>query len=218
MELYTLTYSGVYNGDSGYYCNKNSFNYNQSCKFCGTGTKLISDIYVKSIKLKKEILRTYDDDIFVSEKIYSILIRLNCKIDFRKVRSIKSNNFIPYYLIYSTIELPIMLPKSTGIIRDGGCGYCNKDGYFNDVIIPKNIKERTLIIPLNFYYNINEIIKIYDKSDIFHTWEHFGYSCLKEEENRIIGFARPISVVKKNIKEVLESESNLFLFNKLNII
>ncbi len=126
---------------------------------------------------------------------------------------------LPFYHLCPDLYFPKSLSESKGLIIENQCPICTQDGYFNDVIVgnlEKNIK--IYVAPLALFYE-NIVENIRRQSDIFNTWEHMGVSCRKAEENKVIGYARPLLIVSEKVKKVFEeNEVKNSLFTKITIL
>lgn len=96
-------------------------------------------------------------------------------------------NRMPLYHLNPRHSFPKMLPQSEGLIVESQCTVCRRNGYFNEAVIGNLEKGvRTYVKRLSFHY-LQVEDTLLNASDIFHTWEHMGYSNLKAEGIRLLG-------------------------------
>jgi len=204
MNFYVLTTETVEQGESGEQCGS-KYELEAACKVCGTGAKLIGKLFTKGLtKAKEDIFCTTNGDLIISSDLFVSLERNRIVLkDVAEVFDHRGER-LPLYHLNPQYSFPKMLPESEGLIMDSQCQACRQNGYFNDVIIgnlEKNI--RTYVKPFAFHYPRIEGT-ILSGSDIFHTWEHMGYSSLKAEGNGVVRYARPLLIVSEKLKDLFE--------------
>lgn len=191
-------------GDSGEQVGS-KYNLTTACKACGTGARLIGDLYTKGLgKVKDEYCYTIANDDIISEKLYRAIKGLINSDDVAKVVDSKGKR-LPFYHLNPKFSFPKSLPQSLGLKKDRECKVCKRNGYFNQVIMGSLEKKiPTYVLPLVLHYSdIDQILL--KRSNIFCTWEHMGISNIKNEGNKVVRYARPLLIVSDAVKEVFES-------------
>lgn len=185
------------------------YNMETGCKNCGTACKLIGNLPINAVKLKRDFIQTLDRDYLISDKLFSALNSVDVKIGrLLHILNSKSREELPYYHFNPQFTFPEMLPESEGIKTDDQCPVCKRNGFYDYRIYPKDdngeiIVEQIKDVPRKYIYNIPDKT-ILEKSDIFFTWEHFGPSNLIASGNKVVGFARPRLIVSERVKSVFE--------------
>ena len=129
-----------------------------------------------------------DGDFIVSEELYLKLNTIGL-CNFNKV-SLKQGILLSYYHLKSEQTLNKMMSKSKGIIKEGGCSLCQRDGFFGT----KNEDSQFCYTHTDFDENIN----------IYETWECFGLSNMVKEGNKVVRYARPRLIVSEEFKNIFE--------------
>jgi rRNA maturation protein Nop10 len=195
LKVYALGINMVPQGSSGEICNS-VYDLTNACPNCGIKAKIIGNLRVKEIsKIKKEILITRSFDYLISFRVYDELIKAGVKIG--KLAGVESTRgeHLPYYHLKPESFLPKFGNKTKGYTIDikEQCPVCFQNCYFN---LPKE----------DFLEYYDELpISLLEQSDLFNTWEHWGYSRLKPIGYYYVRFARPHIIVTENLKEVIES-------------
>lgn len=205
MKYYIITYTGKPIGESGEICDTN-YNLERACKTCGTGATIIGSLRTKRLgSVKKNFFQTIDGDTLISEKLYKIFNKKCVKIGgLKKVLDINGNE-LPFYHLYTDFFLPKATMKM-GLILENQCKTCERNGFFNDVIIgnlEKNID--TIVAPIMLTYT-NLKFDFLNQSDIFNTWEHMGLSCLETKGRNERRFARPLLIVSERLRSLMVEE------------
>lgn len=185
------------------------FDLTHACKNCGTGYKLIGNLPVKAVKLQKDFIETMDRDYLISDQLYMVFRSSTAKIpDFQPVINSKTKAILPYSHFKPDLFFPKMNNDSEGITTDEQCSVCKQNGYFDIIEFPANLDSENAInqvrdIPRKYKYS-NVSTELLNRSDIFYTWEYFGYSNLIATEKKVIGFARPRIIVSEIVKSIFE--------------
>jgi hypothetical protein len=204
MKYYFLTNTANYVGFSGERL-KTHYDIGKACPNCGTGYKLIGNLIVDKIKTTLDFFETNSGDFLVSEVFYNDLKRKGIILNgIKKVIDNKTKAELPYYHLFPAFNFPKMLPDSEGIVTDEQCLVCKRNGFFDERILPVSPGNPVVDVPRIYKYNFNEI-KDLAQSDIYCTWEHFGYSNLFAQGKKMIRYARPGLIVTENVKATFES-------------
>jgi hypothetical protein len=192
-------------------CLDAKYDMGHACPNCGTGYKLIGNLPVKAVKFQKEFIETLDQDYLISEKLYSELNSAGVKMDtLLRVINFKSKEELPYYHFNPELNFPKLLPESEGIVTDEQCPICKRNGFFDHQVFPKDASGEVIVDQVGFVsrkYKYSSIDKtLFDQSDVFFTWEHFGYSRLKSDGKYVIRYARPRLIVSEIVKKVFEDQ------------
>jgi len=200
MNYHILTYSGATPGESGEECGT-EYSFEYACEACGTGAELSGNLKVRGItKIKKDFFETINGDCIISQTLKESIKKKFPEFDVKPVADTK-NQTSDFFHLYTSTTLPNFKETSTGYVKEDQCPICHRNGYYNDVIIG----QPTIVEPLNFKYDINDISR-YSNEIILKTWECRGLSNKVKSGNKVVRFARPWIVVREDLKEVLESE------------
>ena len=190
------------------------FDLSAACPHCGSGAFVKDRLRVKIKPTKDEFLETIAGDFLISEALFKSLKNKSNKVNVNHLKKVldSSDNELPYYYLTSKLSFPSMSNESNGVIVEGQCQFCKRDGHFAKVIVGNlSLGIKTKIITPHYIYKI-ENDSFLDQSDIFTTWECFGNSRLKTEGKYIRHFARPELLVSAELKDKLE-ECNLKSLN-----
>lgn len=216
MNYYLLLYGGALKGDSGEMVNA-KYNMSKACPKCGTGAYIESLLPIKSPDIKL-FYETFQGDLIISEKLYNELIHNNVKINLKPIIHYRSFSVLKYYHLMSSFVLPKMDSSSSGFEISRQCDLCQRNGYFDHLIIGGNENGTTKIVDKKYIYK-NIDLKILNMTDIFSTWEHFGISWLNSKGTMKYYYARPRLIVSENIKNVFEDMKIKFaFFEKVELI
>jgi len=204
MNLYLLSFSGAFKGESGESCN-NNYSLDSACPICGTGAELAENLVAKGLSgVKADFFQTFDTDYLISERLYLFMKNQGIKVEYlTRVLNVKGKDTIFFHLA-SHIILPKASDKTTGLTTERQCPVCKRNGYFNETIheeTPNGIKRVYPPIKL-VYENVEDVL--FSFSDVFHTWECTGWSNLKSEGFKAVRYARPMLIVSERIKNVFE--------------
>ena len=203
MEYFILSYTKGATSESGESC-KSSYNLEDSCDVCGTGAKLVGNLRTKGItKIKKDFFTTLDDDFIISKSLYEDLIKMKLRLgDLKRIVDYK-NNELPFYHLNTVLYFPPAIKKD-GLIIEDQCQVCKRNGFFNKAIIG-DIKMNipTHVFPVSLHYSMIDN-KFLSLSDFFFTWECMGLSNLVAKVNNVVRYARPLLIVSKSFKSILE--------------
>lgn len=200
-KFYALFLRSSPHGESGESINT-IYDMANSCKRCGTGAIVIPPLVVKT-SYKKELTLTLNDDFLLSENVYNHLKLANVKgvENLYKVLN-KRTNTVVYYHLTSPYIFPKMLPTSEGIQTEDQCTECHRDGYYDKIIMKPFMP--SIPIPAVYKYKIEDV-SFLNQSDIYTTWECFCVSNLIASEKYVVGYARPVIIIRENVKLILES-------------
>jgi len=205
MKYYILSYTKGTSGESGESC-KSNYSFDNACKVCGTGAKLVGKLRTKGLlKIEKLLFETLDGDFIISQKLYEILNKKGVKLgELQSVINNKNNN-LPLYHLNSNLYFPPAAEK-TGLTIEGQCQTCKRNGYFNEAIIGNlKLNTPTQVFPVELYYQkINA--DFLDSSDFFFTWECTGLSNRIAHGDYVVRYARPMLIVSEFFKQALETE------------
>ena len=135
------------------------YSYDCKCKCCGSGKEQVSELIIDKTKMgKKDISKTYDHDVIVSQKLHDIFLENNITgASFREVRhrSKKMKDEPVLYQLLATSNLPPMNNKSV-FYKEKFCECCQKSGLFLQTLP----------------HYTEEALK--EAKDINYTYEYFG--------------------------------------------
>ena len=207
-KFYLVINNGKFIGDSGEGLGT-VYNMDNACKQCGTGYRLVGNLQVKGVNTNNLFFDTIARDFIISESLYQALMASFIKVgNLLRVIDYKTNHELPFYYFKPEASFPKMLPESEGITTEGQCPLCKQNGFFDQGITIKNPAgepEGIKWIPRKYKYSISDK-NFLEQSDIFNTWEHFGYSNVVASGNRVVRYARPLLIVSENVKRVFESQ------------
>ena len=204
MLYYRISYKNRPIGESGESC-KSKYDLTQACKECGTGATLIGHLRVKGLsKVNKYFLETVDGDYLISKNLY-IQIKSSFP-QFKLLQVIDSrNNFLDYYHLTGNVTLPKFKKDSSGYIIDRQCQTCKRNGYFTDAEIGDYKKNMpTVVHPYILRYDIADFENIKNEY-ILNTWECFGLSNKTKNGIHVIRYARPITIVNEDVKNIFDN-------------
>lgn len=204
MKYYIISYSGSMKGESGEACNSN-YTFQDACDVCGTGAMLTDNLKVKGLSnVKNHFFETYCYDYLISKELFNFLSNRKLIIEDCLMAVDSKGKPTDYYHFTSKFILPKKSHKSTGLVTNLQCPVCLRNGFFNESIAEVSEKGKRLIpLPIKLVYeNIDRELLIL--SDIFITWECFGWSNLVAESFRAVRYARPFIIVSDNIKSAFE--------------
>lgn len=204
MKYYIIFYSGSMKGESGEPCNS-KYTFQYACDACGTGTMLVGNLTAKGLSnVKNNFFETYDYDYLISKELFDFMINKNLKI--ANCLNVIDSKGKPtnYYHFTSKYIMPKKSYKSTGLVIDHQCPVCSRNGFFNEAIAEESENgKRYKPLPIKLVYeNIDK--EFLESSDIFVTWECFGWSNLVAEGFKAVRYARPFVIVSENIKNAFE--------------
>lgn len=205
MRFFILQYTGKPIGESGESC-KSKYNFSYACKTCGTGARLEGRLHAKGIKkVNKDFFQTLDGDNIISENLYKDLIKKKINVGTLENLIDYRNRKLQFLNLHTELYFPKAV-KNKGLIVENQCPDCNKNGFFNDIIVGDIEKKiATKISPLELtYINVSE--GFLNQSDIFNTWEHMGLSNLKADGKFVVRFARPLLIVSEKFKALFENK------------
>ena len=200
MNYYIIIYAGSTPGESGSCC-KTEYSFENACDVCGTGAEVKGNLKIRGIsKTKRDYFETISGDIIISKDLKE---RITNKLPDFKVEQVvdTKNQPLDFYHLYTNLTLPKFKTSSTGYTTENQCPSCERDGYFCDAIIGWP----TIVKPYDFRYDCKDLKELSD-TVVLTTWECFGNSNKAAKGNRVVGFARPLTVVREDLKEILESE------------
>lgn len=204
MKYYIISYSGSMKGESGEPCNSN-YTFQDACDTCGTGATLVGNLKVKGLSnVKNHFFETYDYDYLISKELFDFLLNRELKIE-NCLNAIDSKGKPTNYFYFSSkYIMPKISFKSTGIVIDHQCQLCLRNGFFNEAKAEESENgKRFKPLPIKLVYdNIDKVFL--ESSDIFVTWECFGWSNLVAEGFKAVRYARPFVIVSENIKSAFE--------------
>ncbi|GAA4425049.1 hypothetical protein GCM10023188_05620 [Pontibacter saemangeumensis] len=205
MKYYILSHGGGQHGESGEPC-ETEYSFHHACCACGTGAEIKHNLKARGIaKTKKDLFETKDGDLILSKNFYKRVKEKLPEFELLQVVDTK-NNPLGFYHLYANETLPKFKESSTGYVTEGQCPVCHRDGYFNDVIVGKLAGTPTIIEPVVLRYEYKDINKL-SNSLLMKSWECVGLSNKVKVDNRVVRFARPLTVVvREDLKEVLEDE------------
>jgi hypothetical protein len=164
-----------------------------ACPTCGTGAVQISPLHIRPSDTPKNraIYQTVDGERLVSENLAEMMRRELKGFDLRQAQGARTGRPLPWFQIISNYELPPMGPTTQGLLIEGQCPNCLRDGHFGTANEPLVIRYRDLdpgALP-----------------DIVRTWEHFGNSIMREPFERS-HFAYPMLIMKPRVYELFRRE------------
>lgn len=169
------------------------YDISEACSVCGSGARQISPLILKAEDLpaKERVAATYDGEILFPEKVAKRLI--DSGFDDKALGPVLAsagNRPLPWRQLCALAELPPMSAETKGIIREGVCPNCGRDGYFHDAENPVEIR-----------YDAKDVDLI-ALPPVVGTWERFGNSRLLTpiEESH---FAPPLVIIKQQIYQML---------------
>jgi hypothetical protein len=204
MKYYIISYSGSMKGESGEPCNSN-YTFEDACDVCGTGATLVGNLRVKGLSnVRNHFFETFSYDYLISKELFDFLLNRKLKVENCLNAIDTKGKPTNYFHFTSRFFLPKKSDKSTGIVTNRQCPVCLRNGYFNEAIAEESENGKKLIgLPLKLVYeNIDK--GLLESSDIFVTWECFGWSNLVAEGFKAVRYARPFVVVSENIKSAFE--------------
>jgi hypothetical protein len=203
MNYFVFTYTGKPIGESGESCGT-TYKLDTGCNLCGTGVLLAGNL--KTTKISStghDIFQTIDGDYIISEKLHNEILNENIDIgNLKNIVGLKGSK-LPFYHLVSELSLP-KVSKANGLIIEGQCMNCRRNGYFNDLIMG-NLEKKipTRIVPLELVYDKMDA-PLFNQRDIISSWEHIGLSSREAKGNRVIRYARPLLIVSDRLKNFLE--------------
>ncbi len=218
MNYFILTYVGKPVGESGENWGT-EYIFNYACNKCGTGASVKKNL--KSYKLEniaKEIFQTIDGDYIISKDLYILLKSKNIQVGNLKNVTSASGEILPFYHLFADHGLP-KAAETKGLIKENQCVECRRNGYFNNIVMGDLDKRiNTKVLPVRLTYNKLDIVLL-GNEDILNSWEHMGLSEKEAEGNSVVRYARPLLIVSKGFKEILEEcKLKNIEFESINII
>ena len=204
MKYYILSYIGGKQGESGEPCGT-EYSFDDACYTCGTGAEVKRNLKARGIaKTNKDFFETKDGDLIISKCLYE---RIQGKLpEFELVQVVNTRNQpLDFYHFFSKSTLPKFKESSTGYVTEGQCPICHRDGYFNDVIVGTLVGTPTIVKPVILRYEYEDVSKLLNML-LLKSCECIGLSNKKKDGSRVIGFARPLMVVREDLKEALGNE------------
>jgi hypothetical protein len=204
MNYYLINYKLNGIGESGEACGS-EFIFEDACEACGTGARLNSVLRVKGIsKSKKHFFVTKDGDLIISKELYSKVKSEIPSFKAHQVTNTKGEE-LNYFHFAANTTLDQFENESSGYVIENQCPKCNRNGYFNDIVLGDLEKLiPTKIKPLSLTYTEEHLTNIKD-SDVLETWERVGLSNLNTNSNNVIRFARPWIIISESVKQLFES-------------
>jgi hypothetical protein len=172
------------------------YDLSSACPVCGTGARQTSPLIVEAEDLpeKAKVAATLDGEVLFHESLAGDLIDRGFAEDaFGLVLARETNKALPWRQLRALGELPAMSRKTKGIIREGGCSKCRRDGYFHDNENPIEIR-----------YDISQQA-LGDLPPVLATWECFGQSTLRSPFEKS-HFAQPLFMIKPKMYELLQGQ------------
>ncbi len=167
---------------------KDSYNFNDTCKGCTNGVALKKGLNVKT-KPKYDIDVTVLRDFVFSKSIFTEITNLGVsKNNFKNL--FLSGDKIDYYVVAPISIAPKVSNRSKGIIQEEPCEICNNNGFYDDW------KEEP-----EYYYSENDC---FFENKILRTWELFGPSQRENQGNKVFKVARGRILVNDEVKLILE--------------
>ena len=200
MEYFIITYNGSTPGESGESC-RTEYLFENACEKCGTGAELKGPLRVKGIsRTKRDFFETLDGDILITKTLYDKIRVKIPSLDLNRVVDTK-NQLLDFYHLNTRGILPKLKDISSGYVREGQCLECNRNGYFNDVIIGAP----TVVKPMDFRYQDSDFDNL-STEVILKTWECSGLSNKTAVGNKVVRFARPWIIIREDLKGIFEAE------------
>jgi len=178
--------SSLFGGPS----NGTEYNLEDACKYCGTGAKRVGPmIFDVRSPAKSALFATLDRE-FIVKKELADEIRgkgIDCT---EEVIFKKTGETIPFEIITPQAILPPFSKTTRGYKREDQCKHCGRDGYFDKIDEPLELR----------YENLPDILL---EKDVLCTYECFGNSGLREPFKDSV-FAAPKHVVSDRIKDIVQ--------------
>lgn len=205
MKHYIISYIKRPLGESGESC-KSDYDLSNACNDCGTGAKMIGNLRVKGFSnIKKDFFETLDGDYIISTKLYNLIQESFSDLGLTQVIDSR-NNYLDFYHFNIDATLPRFNKGSSGFVIEGQCQTCKRNGFFTDAEIGNLQKNSpTIIRPYILRYEKIDF-EIYNSDLILRTWECFGLSNRAVSDKFMIRYARPLTIVSENIKDIFDRE------------
>lgn len=170
------------------------YDLSRACTTCGSGAVQVSPLRLMRSELPKTgpIYETFTGEVLVSERLRDALSAIEpAGLEMREVVDAKAGAGVAFFQLLSP-SLPPMDPATQGLLREGQCPDCRRDGHFDSMKEPMRIVYRRTDLP-------DALL------DAHSTYERFGNSKLRtplSESN----FAPPLLLVSPRIYEVMTRE------------
>jgi hypothetical protein len=190
LEAYPLLWLSVGTAPRGYGgpTYGTEYDLSQACPQCGTGAIQITPLRLNRTEIPRRgaIFQTLDREKLVSPKLAQLLNHAEFRgLKLRRAQSHSGGKDLPWVQLISDVELPPMSASSKGILREGPCPHCWRDGYFHSQQ------------PIELEYSSRQV-DVNALPDIVHTYEHFGNSVLREPFKNS-HFAQPLLLIKPRV-------------------
>jgi hypothetical protein len=161
-----------------------------ACELCGTGAVQVGPLILDPSDTPRntEIFATLDHEILVSASVADALE--DAAFDGMELRQVvaRDGGDLGWFQIVARREMPSWAAATTGFLRERPCTRCNRDGYFN-----------TVTAPLQIRYDQETLARA---PDVTWTYERFGNSVLRDEfaESH---FAAPRTLVAPRVLDAI---------------
>lgn len=174
-----------------------TYDFAEACPACGTGGRQTSALFMDGKQLAELEGHRAAGSIFyhilVDEGLEEELSRAGLTgLSFRSVYAMmkdKRQLKLRYKQICAGRTLPPMSPRTTGLIRDGACEVCHRNGVF------QNTDEE----PTRIVYRASDLA---GADDISMSWENIGQAIFKPDDLRDSLLSYPWTLVTPKVRRV----------------
>ena len=193
--LLTLVVTRLEKGDGGP-SHGTRYDLSDACPRCGTGARQVSPLVVRAdeVEASGDVTRTLHGEVLLSPAFAAALGKAGVTgAELRPVEPAEPGGpQIPWVQLLAETELPPFAPETRGILREGPCPQCGRDGYFHSARHPQELVYRRSELPAGL-------------PDVVCTWERFGNSRLAQPFSES-SFARPLFLVTPRFYQVARAE------------
>lgn len=164
------------------------------CPRCGTGSKQIGPLRMSSkvFPAHRSVGQTLTGEVVISQELFDVLTNsIGPTNALRQVIAHSTCETLPWWQICPDYILPSLASSTTGIVKEGACSVCNRDGHFHSGAVPFK--------PVYLVDQINN----YSYSDYAATYECFGNSGIPDN---IIGeryVAQPLIFISNRVMRIM---------------
>lgn len=203
MRLNVVVFRVAERGDAGPETGTD-YDLSQACAKCGTGAVQQSPLRLRraDLSINRPIAQTYSHDLLINQELAEAIVSsVGGGVQLLPVCERKTGERLAWYQLMASATLPKMAEESRGIVTEGQCTVCKRDGHFVDPEYP--------IYELVYRLTADQIASL---PPISATWECFGNSNRVSDPpgtipRRVVHYARPLLIVNDVLANVLRRAS-----------
>lgn len=175
-----------------------TYDLSPACRRCGTGaiqeTPLVLERSAIRLPESRAIFETLDGEILVRLRFGHTLMSMGVTgLELRPVLAKVDKAPLPWLQMIPSHTLPPMAASTRGIVREGQCPTCARDGFFNTTLEPEQIRYCSPQVRIDLL------------PDVVQTWECFGNSALRDPFEKS-HFAHPLILVKPKFLQIVREQ------------